>query len=104
MSKKSLYSVRKRRKTRHPQIIVDANRTKFKSVTLTHKSGEIKKGRFHKNELLPDNPDTTDNATSYFARRIISDFKFNYSKEFKNYKLTDKDIKAITEFLKSKQK
>lgn len=103
MSKKSLYSVRKRRKTRHPQIIVDANRTKFKSVTLTHSKTKDKKYPTKTNVELPDNPDLNDDRVSYFARRIITDFKFNYSKEFQNYKLSDQDIKVIIEFLKSKK-
>lgn len=98
--KKSLFTIRKRRKTRHPQIVVDADKTKFKSVTLTHS----KLIGSHESINLPDNPNPNDETISYFAKRIISDFKFNYSKEFQNYKLSDKDIEIIIKFLKSKQK
>lgn len=101
---KSIFTIRKRRKTRHPQIIVDADKTKFKSVTLTHSKTKDKKYPTKINIELPDNPDQCDDSISYFARRIITDFKFNYSKEFQNYKLSDRDIEVITEFLKSKQK
>lgn len=97
---KSIFTIRKRRKTRHPQIIVDADRTKFKSVTLTHDKNK----HGHATELLPDNPNKMDKEKSYFVKRILHDFKFNYSKEFQNYKLSDEDIEVITEFLKSKQK
>ena len=96
---KSLFTIRKKKHVRHPQIIVDSDRTKFTSVTLTH----AKREKHNKNEHLPDNPNKDDEQESYFVRRFIKDFKFNYSKEFKNYKLTDNDIKKIVEFLKSKQ-
>lgn len=97
---KSLFTIRRKKHVRHPQIVVDADKTKFTSVTLTH--SEDTHG--HGTEDLPDNPNPDDKRKSYFVKRFIEDFKFNYSKEFKNYKLTDEDISKIVEFLKSKQK
>lgn len=97
---KSLFTIRSKKHAVHPQIVVGANKTEFKSVTLTHNENENK----HSNVPLDDNPNKNDERPSYFARRIIQDFKFNYSKEFENYKLSDRDIEIIVEFLKSKQK
>lgn len=96
---KSLFTIRKKKHVKHPQIIVDANKTKFKSVSLTH--SEDTHG--HGTENLPNNPNSQDERKSYFVKRFIEDFKFNYSKEFKNYKLSDEDIEKIVEFLKSIQ-
>lgn len=97
---KSLFTIRKKKHVKHPQIIVDANRTKFSSLSLSHSETDSR----HINIPLEDNPNPIDTEPSYFARKIIRDFKFNYSKEFRNYKLTDRDIEIIVEFLKTKQK
>ena len=80
--------------------MVDADKTKFSSVSLSHSETDSR----HLNVKLDDNPNSEDSEPSYFARKIIRDFKFNYSKEFKNYKLSDRDIEIIVEFLKTKQK
>ena len=37
-------------------------------------------------------------------KRTIKDFKFNYSKAFKNYELSDEDIDELIKFLESKKK
>ena len=97
---KSLFTIRKKKREFHPQIIVGSNKTKFKSVKLTHSKGK----RGSRNLPFPDNPNPSDKTQSYFGKRFIEDFKFNYSKAFKNYKLTDEDIEEIIKFLRSKQK
>ena len=83
--KKSLFTIRKKKAEKHPQVIVGANRTSFDSVTLTHGS---KSG--HRNNLkLKSNPDPSDSRTAYIKKRIIRDFKFRFSKAFyfKNIKI-----------------
>ena len=99
--KKSLYTIRKKKHAGHPQVIVDVNKTKFKSMSLTH-------GNKNKNtkRLIPliKNPNVEDKEKAYLSKRIIEDFKFNFSKAFKNYKLTNADIEEIIKFLKSRQK
>ena len=97
---KSLYTVRKKKHEDHPQVIVDSNRTMFTSLEVTHSKGRKK----HWNVPLNDNPNPDDEKQSYFVKKFIEDFKFNYSKAWKNYKLSDKDIEQIIEFLKTKQK
>lgn len=100
MKNRSLYTVRSKKRERHPNIIVDANKTKFKSVNLTHSKG--KKG--HWNIPLKNNPNKSDSKKSYVKKDIKSDYKFNYSKAFKNYELSEEDIKLLKNFLNKKRK
>ena len=97
---KSLFTIRKKKKERHPQIIVGANRTSFSSVSLTHSS----KDGVKTNIKLKNNPNRKDKLDSYIKRKIIEDFKFKFSKAFKNYKLSPEDIDELMEFLNSKKK
>ena len=97
---KSLFTIRKKKKERHPQIIVGATRTSFDSVSLTHASKDSKK----KNIILKQNPNHQDPKKAYVKKRIISDFKFRFSKAFKNYKLSNDDIDELMKFLQSKKK
>ena len=96
---KSVFTIRRKRKEKHPQIIVGADRTKFKSVGLTHS----KKDRGRNNYPLKSNPNVSDERQAYFKKRIIEDFKFRFSKEFKNFKLTNNDIESLKKFLDSKK-
>ncbi len=96
---KSLFTIRKKKKEKHPQIIVGADRTSFESVGLTHS----KKDRGKNNLQLTDNPDKEDSRPSYVKKRIIRSFKFNFTKAFENYSLTDKDIDELIRFLNSKK-
>lgn len=98
--KPSLYTIRKKKKERHPQLIVGANKTKFKSMSITHS----KKNGYHGNLKLKMNPNNNDPTPSYLKKRIIEDFKFYYSKAFKNYHLSNEDIEDIIKFLESKKK
>ena len=100
LMKKSLFTIRKKKAEKHPQVIVGANRTSFDSVSLTHgkRSG-------HRNNLkLKNNPNPKDSRTAYIKKRIIRDFKFRFSKAFKNYKLSNDDIDELMKFLQSKKK
>ena len=94
---KSLFTVRKRKHTKHPQVIVGVNKTKFKSMTITHSKLN---GR-HDNIELDNNPNPMDKRKSYVQRRIISDFKFRFSEAFKNYKLSNEDIDKLIKYLES---
>lgn len=98
--KPSLFTIRKKRKEKHPQIIVGADRTSFESVGLTHSR---RSGKSYNNPL-PDNPNKKDQTQSYFKKRIIRDFKFLFSKAFKNYQLSNEDIEEIKKFLDKKKK
>ena len=41
---------------------------------------------------------------SYSRKEIIEDFKFRYSKAFKNYQLSNEDIEDLKRFLDEKKK
>ena len=97
---KSQFTIRKRKHDRHPNAIVDANRTHFSSMAITHS----KKDHSRFNVSLLKNPNPRDDRDSFIKKRIIKDFKFNYSKAFKNYSLSDEDIDALIAFLESKKK
>lgn len=97
---KSLFTIRKKKHAKHPQVIVDANRTKFKSMTLTHASGKRK----HWNIKLKHNPNPNDKRDSYLSKQIVEEFKFNFSKAFNNYVISDEDIDNLIAFLKEKKK
>ena len=98
--KKSLFTIRKKKHAKHPQIIIFANRIAFKSLTLTHSKGK----RRTRNIPLKINPNSKDNRKSFVSKKIISDFKFNYSKAFSNYSLSNEDIDELIRFLESKKK
>lgn len=97
---KSLFTIRNKKHTKHPQIIVKATKTKFSSLGLTHSRGQHK----HRNKKLKKNPDPNDARKAYVSRHIIEDFKFNYTKAFKNYSLSNEDIDELISFLESKKK
>lgn len=98
--KKSLFTIRKKKHTKHPQIVLKVTKTSFSSVGLTHSSGDRK----HRNKKLFRNPNPEDNRQAYYSRHLIEDFKFNYTKAFKNYSLSNEDIDELIEFLESKKK
>ena len=97
---KSLFTIRKKKHAKHPQIIVYADRIKFKSVTLTHTRGRKK----HWNIKLSINPNPDDKRDAYFSKKILEDFKFNFSKAFKNYQISNEDIDLLIAYLESKKK
>ena len=97
---KSFLSVRGKKHAKHPQIVVKTSRTRFGSVTLTHSKGKRKS----KNIPLPDNPNEKDLEKSYFSKRIVEDFKFNFTKMYKNYTLSNEDIDVLIKFLEEKKK
>lgn len=103
---KSLFSVRNKKHAKHPYVIVGANRTKFNAMSLEHNAIKRKsKGKGYKHNLpLIKNPNPNDNKPSYLRKQIISDFKFNFSKAFKNYKISDEDAINIMIYLESKKK
>ena len=98
--KKSLFTIRKKKNEKHPQVIVGADKTTFDSVGLTHS----KKDRRSYNIPLKNNPNKSDDRQAYVKKRIIKSFKFNFSKAFKNYELSNDDIDSLIDFLKSKKK
>ena len=97
---KSLFTIRKKKKEKHPQIVVGANRTSFETVGLTHS----KKDRRSVNIPLKNNPNKDDERQAYVKKRVIKDFKFNFSKAFKNYQLSNEDIDNLIKYLESKKK
>ena len=97
---KSLFSIRIKKKERHPQIIIDADKTTFSSMRITHSSHHVKRNNF---ELL-HNPNPADKKKAYLRKEIIKDYKFKYSKQFKNYKVANEDKARLIEFLKNKKK
>ena len=99
-TKKSLFTIRKKKRAKHPQVIVDANKTKFKSMEITHS----KKSGKRKNIHLKKNPNPEDSSNSYVKKRVIEDFKFQYSKAFKNYNLSNADIDELKRYLDTKKK
>ena len=93
-------TIRGKRHAKHPQIIVKTSKTKFGSVTLTHSKGK----RRTRNFPLPDNPDENDTRKAYFSKRIVEDFKFNFTKMYRNYQLSNEDIDVLIKFLEEKKK
>lgn len=51
---KSLFTIRKKKHVKHPQIVVDADKTKFSSVSLSHSETDSR----HLNIKLDDNPNS----------------------------------------------
>ena len=97
---KSLFTIRRKKRDKHPHLIVDANKTSFKSMGITHSKKHGKRN----NLKLHNNPNPDDNAQSYLRKEIIEDFKFRYSKAFKNYQLSNEDIEDLKRFLDEKKK
>ena len=97
---KSLFTIRKKKHAKHPQVIVDANRTKFKSMTLTHTKGRKR----HWNIKLSKNPNPNDKKDSSVSKKVLEDFKFNFSKAFNNYNISNEDIDMLIAYLESKKK
>ena len=98
--KKSIFTIRKKKHAKHPQVIVYADRIIFKSLTLTHSRGRRRK----RNIPLKFNPNPQDKKSAFVSKTTIKDFKFNYSKAFKNYRLSDDDIIALIAFIEPKKK
>ena len=97
---KSLFSIRRKKKDKHPRIVVGANRTSFDSIGLTHS----KKHGNRNNLKLKHNPNPSDSRQAYVDKRIVRDFKFRFSKAFKNYKLSDEVVEDLKKFLDRKKK
>ena len=97
---KSLFTIRKKKHAKHPQIIVYADRIKFKSMTLTHTRGRKR----HWNIKLCKNPNPNDPRDAFISKKVLEDFKYNFSKAFQNYSLSDEDIDMLILFLESKKK
>lgn len=103
---KSIFTIRKRKKAKHPYVIVDANKTKFGAMSLTHEERIVNKktNKSHKNLPLKNNPNPNDIKPAYLRKQLIQDFKFNFSKAFKNYHISDEDAINILKYLENKKK
>ena len=97
---KSLFTIRRKKHAKHPQIIIYADRIRFKSMTLTHTRGRKK----HWNIKLSKNPNPHDPKEAFVSKKVLEDFKFNFSKAFQNYALSNEDIDMLIEYLESKKK
>lgn len=97
---KSYLTFRKKRNEVHPQLIVGADRYRFDSMQLTHSSTNSRRNNF----VLYDNPDPNDTKPSYLRKDIKNDYKFNYSKAFRNYNLSSRDYNRVDNYLKQKKK
>ena len=64
---KSLFTIRRKKHAKHPQIIVYADRIRFKSMTLTHSKGKKKT----KNIKLHKNPNPDDKRDAYVSKQIV---------------------------------
>ena len=65
----------------------------------------VRRGKHkQRNKKLKQNPNPIDDKNAYVSRHLIDDFKFNYSKAFKNYVLSNEDIDELINFLESKKK
>ena len=65
----------------------------------------VRRGKHkQRNKKLKQNPNPIDDKNAYVSRHLIDDFKFNYSKAFKNYVLSNEDIDELIKFLESKKK
>lgn len=68
-------------------------------MTLTHK----KKSGHSNNLPLKKNPNPTDAQKAYLRKQIVKDFKYNFSKAFKNMKISDEDAEIILNYLDKKR-
>ena len=62
---KSQFTIRKRKHDRHPNAIVDANKTQFSSMVITHANKDH--GRF--NMPLSKNPNPKDTRKAYVKKK-----------------------------------
>ena len=96
---KSYLTFRKKKNDRHPHLIVDADKNRFNSMKLTHSSKQSHENNFSLNE----NPNPKDVRHAYLRKDLIYDYKFNYHKKIKNYKLPSSDYTRVDNYLKSKK-
>lgn len=97
---KSLFTIRKKKKERHPQVIVGATKTSFDSVGITHSPVSGKRN----NIPLKNNPNKNDKRKAYLKKQIVREFKYRFSKAFKNYNLSNEDIEELIKYINSKKK
>ena len=97
---KSLFTIRKKKKENHPKVIINADKTSFGAVDLTHAISDGKRS----NLPLKNNPNPNDKRKAYVKKRIIRDFKFRFSKAFKNYQLSNDDIDELIKYFSKKKK
>lgn len=92
--------MRKRKKAKHPYVIVGADKTSFSAMSITHKRRDNHRNNFP----LNSNPNPKDKRKAYLKKQLILDFKFKFSKAFNNYKITNEDAERILKYLESKNK
>ena len=98
---KSWWHIRLNRKTRHSALIVNesdsSRKGKYEFLDITTKPP--KSGSY----IKLDKPINNKNDISHVRRYVGSDFKKIFSQWVMKYKIDDKDIKKIEQYLKNKK-
>ena len=89
----------KGKKAKHPKLIVEKTETEYGFMGMTE---EAKSGH-HKNMPIK-NPKKGDKRKSYLRKELRYDIQENFEEILKNYKLSEKDKKAVIEFIEKKRK
>jgi len=90
----------KRKRAKHPKLIVDKKGNKFGFMGLT----ESPKRGHHKNIEI-NNPQKNKSGKSYIRNELRYDDKKHFSEQLKNYKLHNEDyVKIIDKVNKHKKK
>ena len=90
----------KKKKARHPKLIVDETNDEFGFMGLTESS---KRGR-HKNIPLSKNPKEGDKRPAFIRKELRYDKKSAFKETLKDYKLSENDISKIMKYIEKHKK
>ena len=98
---KSLLTVRFRKGSGHPQIIIAADRVSFDSLNITHSP---KHGRVNNIPLQSPLREGETRVSHVEKRKPTTDYKFRYSKALLIVPLTDEDVKNVMNYASKKKR
>ncbi len=86
---------------RHPKLIVDEENNNWGYMGLTEQK---KKGKNHYNIPLSKNPKKGDTRPAYLRKQINYADKKKFEKRLSNYKLSQKDLNYIYDYVEKHKK
>lgn len=90
----------KKKKAKHPKLIVDENKTSYGFMGLT----ESPKRGHHSNIPLNKNPKKGYKGKAYIRNELRYDIKDAFSEILPDYRLSNKDIKLISDYVNKHKK
>ena len=90
----------KKRKAKHPKLIVDETETEYGFMGLTEES----KSGHHSNLMLTKNPKRGDKREAYIRKELRYDNQDNFGKVLEDYNLSQADKQAIIKYIKKRKK